>query len=173
MRLGKEQAGILAVLHIHEDLDNSVHLREKERGFREYFKEQKQPGFEIKTLNLGNPEETGFVEQIQSIISNPRLKGIFVSTSKGSFIAASFLEMYRKTGITLVGYDLLEENLHYLKSGVINFLIHQNPRRQAALGISLLANYLVFKKEIPKLNLFPLEIITPQNLDSYMGSMAH
>lgn len=167
--LGKEEPGILAVLHVHEDLDNSVHLLEKERGFREYFQE-KNHWFEIKTLNLGNPEEKGFIEPLRSILSDQRLKGIFVTTSKSSFIVASFLEQSGRKGVTFVGYDMLEENLHYLRSGVINFLIHQNPRRQASLGISLLANYLVFKKQIPPTNLFPLEIITLYNLESYLNS---
>jgi LacI family transcriptional regulator len=173
IQLGKRGGGIFAVLHIHEDLDNAVHLLEKEKGFREFFEQGNFKGVEIKTLNLGNPDEPGFIKQLEAILANPLLKGIFVSTSKGSFIVASFLEMYQKTGITVVGYDLLEENLHYLRSGLIDFLINQNPRKQAALGISLLANHLVFKKEIAPMNLFPLEIITRQNLESYMSYQAH
>jgi LacI family transcriptional regulator len=168
--LGTKEPGILAVLHVHEDLDNSVHLLEKERGFREYFQDKSHSGFEIKTLNLGNPEEKAFIESLESLLSDELLKGIFVTTSKSSFIVAQFLEKSGRKGLTFVGYDMLEENLRYLQSGVINFLIHQNPRRQASLGISLLANYLVFKKQIQETNLFPLEIITQYNLDSYLNS---
>jgi LacI family transcriptional regulator len=173
MHLGNQRGGLFAVLHIHEDLDNAVHLLEKERGFREYFLERPETEAEIKTLNLGGPEEPSFEEQMLNILNDPRLKGCFVSTSKGTFIAAAFLERIKKKDITLVGYDMLEENLHYLKGGVIDFLINQNPSRQASTGIGLLSNYLVFKKNPELMNLFPLEIISQQNLDSYVGSQIH
>ena len=71
--------------------------------------------------------------------------------------------------IRLVGYDLLDENLEYLRKGYIHFLIHQNPKRQAKLGVRSLANYLLFEKVPPKLDLFPLEIISRNNIDSYLN----
>jgi LacI family transcriptional regulator len=101
------------------------------------------------------------------------LKGVFVSTSKGSFIAASFLEKVRKTDVILIGYDMLEENLQYLKSGTIDFIINQNPKRQAFLGINYLAEHLVFKKNTPAEDLLPLEVITRENLQSYLNSGIH
>jgi len=88
-------------------------------------------------------------------------------------VAASFLEKYGKRDIRLIGYDLLEENLKYLRSGIIDFLINQNPKRQALLGISHLVNHLMFKKSAPSMELFPLEVITQQNVDSYLGSGIH
>ena len=75
--------------------------------------------------------------------------------------------------IRLIGYDLLEENLRHLKSGTIDFLIHQNPKRQAFLSISHLVNHLMFKKSTPQQELFPLEVITEQNLGSYLNSGLH
>ena len=68
---------------------------------------------------------------------------------------------------------MLEENLHYLRMGIVDFLINQNPKRQALLGISHLVNYLMFKKSAPDTDLFPLEVITQQNIDSYLGSLIH
>ncbi|MBI1766910.1 MAG: hypothetical protein HYR67_00885, partial [Bacteroidetes bacterium] len=82
---------------------------------------------------------------------------------------ASFLKSHGKNGIRLVGYDLLDKNIEYLKLGIIDFLIHQKPEQQAFEGISCLANHLIFKKEIKPINLFPLEVITRQNLASYMA----
>ena len=173
MHLGPHSTGTLAVLHISEDIHNSLHLSEKEQGFREYFKEKSNTNFKIITLNLSDPEKSSFEKEIEGILSDPDLKGIFVSTSKGSYIAASFLEKHGKKNITLVGYDLLEENLRYLKSGTIDFLINQNPKRQAFLGINYLADHLVFKKKTPTTDLLPLEIITRENLQSYLDSGIH
>ena len=36
------------------------------------------------------------------------------------------------------------------------------------MGVSCLANYLVFKKEALAINEFPIEVITSQNLESYL-----
>jgi LacI family transcriptional regulator len=110
---------------------------------------------------------------MSDLLQDSDLKGLFVSTSKGSFIAASYLKKLNKDEITLVGYDMLEENLQYLKEGTINFLINQNPKRQAFLGINYMADHLVFKKQAPIQDLLPLEVITRENLESYLNSGIH
>ncbi|MCC9137868.1 substrate-binding domain-containing protein [Pontibacter silvestris] len=172
LHLRQSSTGTFALLHINEDSNNSVHLLEKERGFKEYFKENKL-NVKIKILDLSNREESSIENELLGLLLEPQLQGILVSTSKGSSYIASLLEKHKKQDIRLVGYDLLEENIRYLKSGVIDFLINQNPKRQAFLGISYLANYLLLKKEPPLTDLFPLEIITRQNLKSYLESGIH
>lgn len=172
MHMSKQNSGKLAVLHINEDLDNSVHLLEKERGFREFFAE-KNPSFEIITLNLEDSEDPSFEQKLMEILIDPQLKGIFVSTSKASSITASFLNKKNKQDLVLVGYDMLEENLNHLRSGSIDFLINQNPKRQAFLGINYLADHLVFRKTAPSTDLLPLEVITRENLQSYLDSGIH
>lgn len=172
MYLGQHEGGKLAVLHLDEDIHNSVHLLEKERGFREYFKMKNSLAFEIREFSF-RPNEDGFEDHLNGVLNDPQLKGIFVSTSKGTSVVASHLEKKGKKNIRLIGYDILEDNLTYLKSGTIDFLINQNPKRQASLGISHLANHLIFKKKAPERDLFPLEVITQQNLDSYLNSGIH
>jgi len=161
-----------AIVHIHEDLDNSPHLTEKENGFKAFFGNLRNQDNEVLTISLGNPDSEEFNKQLEQLVSMPSLKGIFVSTSKAFYIASALEKLERKD-IRLVGYDLIEKNLHYLKAGRINALINQNPKRQAIVGVNNLANYLVFKKEMPGMNLFPLEIITRQNLESYLSSDIH
>ncbi len=166
-------SGVLAVLHMNEDLDNSVHLAEKERGFREYFEQKKTNAFEVRTLNLHNPSDSTFEEQLSALLQEPPLKGIFVSTSKGTYMMASFLERHHHGVIKLIGYDMLEENISYMKKGVIDFLINQNPKRQAFLGINHLVGHLILKKVAPAQELLPLEIISRENIDSYLRSEMH
>jgi LacI family transcriptional regulator len=172
MFLGQHQGGKLAVLHLDEDLHNSLHLLQKEKGFREYFHHRNTLNFEIREFSF-QPNEANFESRISDLLNEPQLKGIFVSTSKGTSAVAACLEKRGKEHIRLVGYDILEENLKYLRKGTIDFLINQNPKRQAFLAISHLANHLIFKKEVPHLDLFPLEVITQQNVDSYLNSGIH
>ena len=174
MRLAlREDKGVLAVLHINEDPGNAIHLAEKENGFRQYFDCLSNSEFEIITLNLYNPSEISLDEQLAELLRQPALKGIFVTTSKGTYLIAAFLDRYQKTEIRLIGYDMLKENVRYLQKGVINFLINQNPKRQAFLGINYLVSHLILKKPSPMRELLPLEIISPQNIHSYLTSQIH
>ena len=166
-------SGILAVLHINEDLENSVHLAEKERGFREYFQQQTNSNYEIRTLNLYNPSDASFGKEVSGLLGEATLKGIFVSTSKGTYLIASIFKGQHKPGIKLIGYDMLEENIRFMKKGVIDFLINQNPKRQAFLGMNYLVGHLILKKETPQQELLPLEIISKENVDSYLNSGIH
>lgn len=167
------QSGMLAVLHVNEDLDNSVHLADKEKGFREYFQIPENFGYEITTHNLNNPDQPTFEQQLATLLQHPKLKGIFVSTSKATSQIASFIEKYEKQSIKLIGYDMLEENIRWMKKGIIHFLINQNPKRQAFLGINHLVGHLILHKPAPESDLLPLEIITRENLDSYLSSHIH
>lgn len=179
MYLDQGAGGKLAVLHMSEDIHTSRHLSEKERGFREFFKARKKLAnngkklnFEINEFSL-SPTEPTFRKKLNDVLDDKDLKGIFVSTSKGTSIVASYLDKRGKNGIRLIGYDLLDENLKYLKSGVIDFLINQNPRMQTVRGISHLVNHLIFRKKTPTMDLFPLEIITQLNVDSYLNAHNH
>lgn len=167
--LSAKASGTFAILHIYEDIHNSVHLAEKERGFKDYFKSKHNGDFKAIGLDFSHPKEPSLEKELSSLLSDPKIKGLLVTTSKGVFMTASYLEKHGRKDIRLVGYDLLSENIHYLRKNVIDFLIHQNPKRQAALGISYLANYLLFKKEAPTQDLFPLEIITRENLESFLN----
>jgi LacI family transcriptional regulator len=172
MNIGQGEPGTFAVLHIDEDIHDSVHLLEKERGFRDFFKERNKSGFQIVDFIL-NPKEHSFKERLRDLLADADLKGVFVSTSKGTSVAAALLKEFGKRNVRLIGYDLLEENMRYLKEGYIDFLINQNPKRQVNLGISHLINHLMFKRTPPTTDLFPLEVITTENLKSYLGSGIH
>lgn len=169
--LGQQGPGTYAVLHIYEDIHNAIHLIEKEKGFHRFFEEKNIPGINIKSLDLSSAKEKQVEEEIAALLTDPQLKGILVSTSKGTSMVASVVEKNGRKDIRLVGYDLLRQNIEHLRSGTVDFLINQNPKRQAFIGINYLANYLLLKKEPPLKNLFPLEVITRQNLDSYLTSI--
>lgn len=166
--IGQAETGTFGILHIDEDLDDSVHLLDKEKGFRDYVNEFYNSKVIIESLNRTSSSDFSFKKKLATLLNKPDLKGLFVSTSRATETAATFLKSHGKNGIRLVGYDLLKKNVEFLKEGIIDFLIHQKPQQQAFEGISSLANHLIFRKEIKPINLFPLEVITRQNLSSYL-----
>lgn len=166
INIGQKPNSSFAMVHIDEDLSNSVHLVEKERGFKDYF-ENLGMSHTVRTFILTNPKSSTFRNQIDSILKTPDLAGVYVSTSK-VYLVAHYLKR-KNPAIRIVGYDLIKENVLRLQDGTIDFIINQNPMRQAKLGIQALANYLIFNKQIPPTYLFPLEVITPENVSSYLS----
>ncbi|MBL7873540.1 MAG: substrate-binding domain-containing protein [Cyclobacteriaceae bacterium] len=166
MNIGQQPNSSYAIVHVNEDLSNSVHLVEKEHGFRDYF-EKRGDAQRIGTFILNNLKSSAFQNQLESILQMPDLSGVYVSTSK-VYLIAQYLKK-RNPGVRIIGYDLIKENVSGLQEGHIDFIINQNPMRQAKLGIQSLANYLIFSKQIPSTYLFPLEVITPENVTSYLA----
>lgn len=173
LHISRESPGTYAILHIYDDVHNSVHLSEKERGFKDYFKNIKKQNCNAIGVDLNLSHEATLEKEINQLLNTEDLKGIMVTTSKGASIVSKLLEKHGKNGIRMVAYDLLEQNIFYLKKGIIDFLINQNSKRQAFTGITQLANHLVFKKEVSGHYHFPLEIITRGNLHSHQEWMEH
>ncbi|WP_095953325.1 LacI family DNA-binding transcriptional regulator [Flavobacterium sp. ACN6] len=157
--------GQIAIVHIDESLKNAVHMQEKEKGFRSYFEEKKLYSFSLTTLKLKHPNvESKFLNFLEE---NPDLSGVFVTTSKAYQIATTIAAQKNKK-IALIGYDLIAKNLDYLNEGLLHFLIHQNQKRQAYLGVSTLAEHFLYSKEIPETILLPIDIINVENADFYI-----
>jgi LacI family transcriptional regulator len=157
----------LVVTHIEEDIQNSAHLINKERGFRDFFMEL---GNKVKviTADLPNQDHITFFENLDYLFAeNPEIKGMYVTTSK-AFAIAKYFKKRGIEGIRLIGYDLLDKNIQFLTDGLIDFLINQNPKGQGYWGISSLTDKIIFKKELKKQRLLPLDIIIRENLKYYM-----
>jgi LacI family transcriptional regulator len=169
LSISQKDPGTYAILHIYDDISNSTHLSEKEKGFRDYFKNLKGTKNKAIGIDLNFTHKKTLEKELNEHLSTPDLRGLLVTTSKGASIVSTLLEKRGKNGVRLVAYDLLAENISFLKKGIIDFLINQNSKQQAYVGITHLANYLLFKKK-PSNSLFPLEIISRQNLNSYLGA---
>lgn len=159
--------GDMAIIHIDEKYKNAVHMQEKEKGFKSYFDDFGNFKDAILKCKIRYTETEDKLRDF--LINHPNLTGIFVTNSK-AFHVARLLEAENKSHIKLVGYDLLEENVNYLKGGTIDFLIHQNPRQQAYLGLKFLIEHLVFEKEIPSQHLLPIDIINSENVTPFLRS---
>ena len=146
------------IVHIAEDFENAFHMQQKEKGFRDYF--DRYDEVSIITINIKAGEGESYIQKLKEIDIN-HVRGLFVTTSKAHLVAEA------NTNIPIIGYDLLEENIKSLKNGKIKFLIYQNPRLQAYMGLSLLADFLVKDEQSPRQKYLPIEIISPENVNSY------
>lgn len=159
----------ILIAHFDEETSNAAHLEKKERGFRNYFLQNNLlQKYDILQADITRPNYASFVSQLDDVFeSNPNIKAVFVTTSK-SFEIASYLNQKHIHDVHIVGYDLLAKNLHYLKNNTIDFLINQNPKGQGFWSLKLLADKLIFNKEVPMLKYLPLDIITKENVNYFV-----
>lgn len=167
MANGMPSPAEILIVHIEEDVQNSVHLKEKERGFIAYFEDKSGNRFTVKRLELKSGKRNSLKNIFfKTLAKNPGVKGLFVTTSK-TYRIAGWLEESNQTDMVLIGYDLLSKNLFYLGKGIIHFLINQHPGLQTYLGLAYFTDLLIFKKEIPRQKLLPIDIVTSENINYY------
>jgi len=171
-RLGGQLASIglvktetLIILHIDEDLQNAIHLKEKETGFREFIGRETN-NHQVLAIALNSTDKIQLKTDLEKIIGQYNPASILVSTSKGFKVAEIIKSLNSTTKI--ISYDLIPPNVECLKNGSIDFIINQNPSKQAKLGTQILANHLLFNRKFHPQYLFPLDIITSENLSSYL-----
>lgn len=162
------------VAHIDEEISNAAHLLKKEQGLRDYFRQNGlDREYKIVVMSLDRSDPPGFDQKLGQVFdSDPAIRSIYITTSKAYDIAAWLVQKGMKN-LKLVGYDLLPQNLHFLETGQISFLINQNPKGQGYWGIHQLADHLVFKKEVAALKYLPLDVVTKENAAYYIAPEAN
>lgn len=136
-------------------------------GFLKYINEIKKCYYELIHVELVEGDENKNKELLKAIFKdNPDINGMITFNSK-AFRLAAFLKEMNHRHVVLVGYDLLEENIKYLKEGVISYLLAQRPDKQAFMTVSDLCNLLIFNTEIKRINYMPIDILMKENIDYY------
>jgi len=158
--------GQYLIFNITHEKDQLHHLSDREKGFRLFF-ENRGSKIRILTFDVHDGDTNTIRDTLIKYQKDPdTLSGIFVTGSKVNRVAEA-LEELNMPDVCLVGYDLIKDNLDYLRRDVIDFLICQQPEEQAYLGVTSIFNSLVLKKEVPAVQAMPIDIITRENLDQY------
>ncbi|MFH4964783.1 LacI family DNA-binding transcriptional regulator [Gaetbulibacter sp. M235] len=155
----------IIICHIDETFNNAIHMQRKEKGFRDYFEEVGDLEYSILTINVNKENLNKSLNKF--LKSKDNVSGIFVTTSK-AFNVVEILQESNYKNIKVIGYDLLNENINFLKKNIISFLIHQSPKAQTYLGLTYLIEHFLFNKDIPNQKLLPIDIVNSENLSSYI-----
>ncbi len=81
---------------------------------------------------------------------------------------ARYLDETQHTPFRLLGYELLSPNVKALKDGKIKYLLSQRPELQGYRGMKALCEYKIFRKQAPRRNFMPIDILTAENIDYYI-----
>jgi LacI family transcriptional regulator len=161
-----ENSDILVVT-IARNIQNVHHLSNRTQGFLSYF--QKSGSNKGKKININIPEPSA--ETVKKAFDRafreyPGIGSIFITGSR-SYLIAMYLEKKGLKSINLIGYDLLDLNVKYLKSGITRFLIGQRPEEQTYKGIKKLFEFLSLHKIPDKIEYLPVDIVTSENVNFF------
>jgi len=162
----KEKKKVL-VVNISAEIDNYNYLQ-IEDGFRSYFKDREIEN-DIIRIDIKDTDYLSVSRHLTQVFNgNEEIEAVFVTNSR-VFSVARFLQSSQRNNIPLVGYDFLKENIDYLKSEVIDFLICHKPEEQGYRGIMTLNQTLVFGTSVEKVHFMPIDIITKENEAFYLN----
>ena len=162
------------VLHMEKAVDNREHMIQKELGFRSYFEEIEGFDGRIYTENIPQfSKKEAFKRKIRKLIKeHQNLSGIFVTTSRIHYLSSVLLDLERDD-ITIVGFDLIKQNIKQLYEYNRMFLINQNPYLQGYYGMIHIFEHLLKKKEVRKKLYLPLDVVTLENYRYYLHLNEH
>jgi LacI family transcriptional regulator len=151
-------------------LPNDYHINRRVEGFISYFRSK--AFFNLFTYDLNGNENQKILKKVMDriIIKHKDIQGLFVTNVYSHKIAKQIIARELKNHIYIIGYDLVDENIYYMKQGIIDFLLSQRPEVQGYEGIYALYNQVVLKKTVEKEILMPVDIVTKENIDYYQSS---
>lgn len=157
----------ILMVNLAKDIDNTQHLITRNQGFMSYFMDKgKNNGLKIN-IEIPSSAESTVKERLDSVfLSNRNIGAIWVSGAK-SYVVARYLDSVGRSDINLVGYDVYNENVEYLKRGVISCLIAQQPTEQAEKVIGLMFDYLSKNTKAQSLVYQKVEIVNSENVKFY------
>jgi LacI family transcriptional regulator len=159
-----DESDKIAIVNIVPDLINIGHIHQRNLGFRNYF-ELKNTYREIITIEINSinniPDKLHYY-----FIPEAKIKAVFVANSK-TFMVADYFAKNNIQNIRIVGYDLIERNIKFLQSGMIDFLLSQQPNQQGYIAVTTLYHQIVLGQKPISIQYIPIDIISSENLDFY------
>jgi len=157
------------IVNIARNLKNVHHLNKRTEGFLSYFKQSGCNKGRRITISIPDPSSQTVRREMDIVfLKYPLIGSIFISGSK-SHLIARYIEEKGLKSINLIGYDLIDENVKYLKSGITRFLIGQRPEEQTYKGIKKLFEFLYLHKAPDKIEYLPVDIVTSENVDFFLS----
>ncbi len=146
-------------------IDNPTLMRRK--GFLDYVAER-NPQLKIYNEFL-RPYDKAYNRTVLDGFfgGHPDIRYVVMFNSRVHLVT-DYLAERGARGMTVVGFDLLRNNVDALRGGVVKYLIVQRTEMQVRRGVNALADYLAFgKRPTSRDNYMPMDILVRENIDFY------
>lgn len=161
---GKSNSEFL-IIHISKEMEDNHHLIRKEEGLRAYFQDNDLES-DLEVLHIKDTNIDHIGEILSDFLKTNTVKIWLVTNSRVSSVA-KFIHNNKIDDVKLIGFDFLPENVSYLKTGIIDFLICHKPIEQGFNAVMALFQKKVLHKSIEKINFMPIDIICKENYMYY------
>ncbi|WP_281638043.1 substrate-binding domain-containing protein [Flavobacterium marginilacus] len=152
----KNERNVL-IVKITKEIDSTSTYLQRIKGFYAFFEDHPElTNFSFSETSITTDAGQLTLDMFKNSCS------IFVPNSR-AYVVAQFLEENKIKGIRIIGYDLLKENITYLNSGAIDFLINQKPEEQGYMGINYLYKKIILHENLDDAHFIPLDIIVKEN----------
>lgn len=139
----------------------------REVGFEAYMKEH-NPECVLSTIDLAMNDKEHDLEVMKSFFEHHENVSIGLTFNSKAYIITELLQKLGKGDFRLIGYDLLKQNVEFLKSEQnIQFLIAQQPHQQGYRAVTSLCDHLIFRKDVEQVNYMPIDLLCAENIDYY------
>jgi LacI family transcriptional regulator len=158
----------LLVVTIAKNISNVSHLTIRTDGFLSYFSKNARNTGKRVIINIAEPNSDQVMSSLdKAFLEYPGIGTVFITGSR-SYLIALYLEKKGLKSVNLIGYDLLDSNVKFLRSGTTRFLIGQRPEEQTYKGIKKLFEYLSLHKTPESIEYLPVDIVTSENVDFFL-----
>lgn len=154
----------IAIIRI---LPEDYHINQRTEGFRSYFQDHAFNNNILIYEWLESENLNDINTLLTKILDNTNLEGIFVTNALTYLVASYIKSKNLEKKIKTIGYDLIKENVAFLKNSVIDFLISQSSITQGYQGIQLLYRKLVLNQDVDDKIMMPIDIVTKENIEFY------
>ncbi len=162
-------AGEYGTVIVFTLLVDDYHITRRRQGFIDYV--TRHSNLTAKVYGPRNTEDHDELCEIldQAFSDYSSIEGIYVTTALTDCVA-QYLQRYPKArNVKLIGHDLTDENVKYLKQGIIHYLIGQRPQMQGYQSIYSLYRHVVLHETVKQTIMMPLDVITKVNVDYFCG----
>jgi LacI family transcriptional regulator len=157
----------ILIVIIARNIQNVQHLNSRIEGFFNYFSDHRSNKGEKIRITIPDPTCSNVKKAMdKAFTENPEIGSIYMSGSK-SYLIASYLEEKGIRDVNLIGYDLLEKNISFLRSGSIKFLIGQRPEEQTYKAVKKLFEFISLNRIPENKEYLPVDIITSENVNLF------
>lgn len=165
MSLSLPKDSVCAIVQTRKNVTDHNAISKRIQGFQDYLKEKKV-SLKTEILKIGVEDEGTNQKEIMSFLKDvTNVRGVFVPSSRVSYVTSLFPENQIKSHLTILGFDTTEDNVRYLKDGKIQFLISQRSFNQGYEAVRMMFEFLI-QKQIPERKVYsPIQIIIKENVD--------
>jgi LacI family transcriptional regulator len=144
---------------------DDYHLRRRREGFSRYF--DNRPGASLVHLEFDDQRLESHLRASLSRMETP--PGSVFVTGALAYVVARRLNEHAERHTPVIGYDLIPENATCLRTGFLDFVINQEPRRQGYSSLYALYRHLVLKEAVEPRIRMPIDIVMRENLEFHMS----